>query len=88
MSITLAPERRDPSALPITTGSARLLPAGPALWRVVDRSGRVSGHIALVEDGGGTRYRARRYHSPTRSFRDLGDFWVCEQAIECLTFAR
>lgn len=70
------------------TAPARLLPAGNALWRVLDGRGLVIGHIQEVAQGGDIRFRARRYHAATRAFRDLGDFWSRDQAVECLRFAR
>lgn len=66
----------------------RLDPAAPALWRVVDAAGRIVGHLQALADDAGVRYRARRFHSPTHTFRDLGDFWSADDAIDCLRFAR
>jgi hypothetical protein len=66
----------------------RLAPAAPSLWRVVDTAGRVIGHLQALADDAGVRYRARRFHSTTRAFRDLGDFWSADDAIDCLRFAR
>ncbi|GAA1965442.1 hypothetical protein [Microbacterium deminutum] len=70
-------------------GSAvRITAAGPALWRVVDASGRVIGHLQALVEGGTVRYRARRFHPASRAFRDLGEFWSTADAIDCLRFAR
>jgi hypothetical protein len=66
----------------------RLVRAAPALWRVADPGGRVIGHLEAVAAPGGTRYRARRFHAASRMFRDLGDFWSADDAIDCLRFAR
>ena len=66
----------------------RLIAAAPALWRVIDARGRVIGHIQAHADGAGVRYRARRFHVATRAFRDLGEFWSADDAIDCLRFAR
>jgi len=68
--------------------SVRLAVAAPALWRVIDRSGRVIGHIQALAEGPEVRYRARRFHARSRSFRNLGDFWSAGDAIDCLRFAR
>jgi hypothetical protein len=68
--------------------SVRLTAAAPALWRVIDQSGRVIGHIQALAEGAEVRYRARRFHARSRSFRDLGDFWSAADAIDCLRFAR
>ena len=68
--------------------SVRLAAAAPALWRVIDPTGRVIGHIQALTEGAEVRYRARRFHARSRSFRDLGDFWSAGDAIDCLRFAR
>ena len=66
----------------------RLAPAARALWRVIDHTGLVVGHLQSVADTRGTRYRARRFHPDSRVFRDLGDFWSADDALECLRYAR
>lgn len=71
-----------------TGASARLSPAAPSLWRVIDADGRVIGHVQARADRRGTRFRARRYHPPTRAFRDLGDFWSADDAVDCLRYSR
>ncbi len=68
--------------------SVRLTAAAPALWRVIDGSGRVIGHLQAMAEEAGVRYRARRFHAATRTFRDLGEFWSAGDAIDCLRFAR
>lgn len=66
----------------------RLEPAAPGLWRVRDSAGIVIGHLQAVTELGGTRFRARRFHTGTHSFRDLGDFWSADDAVECLRLGR
>ena len=66
----------------------RLTWAAPALWRVMDASGRVIGHLQASAQRQGVRYRARRFHTASRTFRELGEFWSADDAIECLRFAR
>ncbi|WP_127819540.1 hypothetical protein [Microbacterium sp. CPCC 204701] len=66
----------------------RLASAAPSLWRVLDRSGRVLGHLQAVLDGNGVRFRARRFHPASGAFRNLGDFWSPDDAVDCLRFAR
>jgi len=68
--------------------SVRLAAAAPSLWRVIDPSGRVLGHLQAVPDDRGVRFRARRFHALSRTFRDLGDFWTPDDAVDCLRFAR
>ena len=77
-----------PDAPTLSRAAVVLATAGPALWRVVDPSGRVLGHLQAVADATGVRYRARRFHAPTRAFRDLGDFCTADDAVDCLRFAR
>lgn len=66
----------------------RLLDAAPSLWRVVDRSGRVIGHLQAITQGGGIRYRARRFQAASRAFLELGEFWSASDALDCVRFAR
>lgn len=66
----------------------RLITAAPALWRVVDRNGRVIGHLQAVAERRGVRYRARRFHAASRSFRDIGEFWSADDAVECVRLER
>jgi hypothetical protein len=66
----------------------RLAAAAPALWRVIDPSGRVIGHLQALAEGPSVRYRARRFHPASRAFRELGEFWSIEDAIDCVRFAR
>ncbi len=68
--------------------SVRLVAAAPGLWRIVDRSGRVIGHLQAVTHGDDIRFRARRFHTPSRAFRDLGEFWSADDAVECVRLAR
>ena len=68
--------------------SMRLVTAAPSLWRVVEPGGRVIGHLQEVAQAGAIRFRARRYSPAARVFRDLGDFWNADDAVECLAFAR
>jgi len=73
---------------PTRASNVRLVAAGPLLWRIVDRGGRVIGHLQTVRDGSGIRYRARRFHAPSRGFHDLGEFWSVDDAVECVMFTR
>jgi hypothetical protein len=66
----------------------RLAAAAPSLWRLLDRGGRVVGHMQVVDSARGPRYRARRFHAPSRAFRELGEFWSADDAVECVAFSR
>lgn len=70
------------------SSAVRLAPAAPSLWRVLDGSGRVLGHLQAVSHSGDVRFRARRFHPASGAFRDLGDFWSADDAVDCLRFAR
>jgi hypothetical protein len=65
----------------------RLAPAAPSLWRVLDPSGRIIGHLQSIVDHAGVRYRARRFRIASRSFVDVGDFWSADDAVACLRLA-
>lgn len=62
----------------------RLIAVAPGRWRVVDRAGRAIGHLEASFTPDGLRYNARRYHAPSRGFRDLGAFWSAADAVDCL----
>jgi hypothetical protein len=65
-----------------------LVAAAPSLWRVLRPDGRVIGHVQQVAQPDGVRFRARRFHAASHEFRDLGDFWTADDAVECLRFTR
>jgi hypothetical protein len=52
------------------------------LWRVVDRTGAVLGHIERQAQSDGERYLARRIVMSTRRI-DLGAFWRIDDAADC-----
>lgn len=83
--ITRLPSAEEPTLPPGIP--VRLDAAAPSLWRVMDRRGLVIGHIQAIASGEGLRFRARRFHPPSRAFRDLGEFWRAADAVECLRFA-
>jgi hypothetical protein len=51
---------------------------------VLDSSGLAIGHLQVVAHPLGLRYRARRFHTATGRFRDLGDFWSADEAVASL----
>lgn len=87
--MTTVIEARSSGAPALTSNSrVRLVAAGPSLWRVLDSAGIVIGHLQQVAHTGGVRFRARRFHTPSRVFRDIGEFWRADEAVECLRLAR
>ena len=74
-------------SIPSRLGVA-LVPVATGRWRVIDQKGRVIGHLDAVSTASGTRYGARRYHVPSRSFRELGEFWSAADAVDCLRLSR
>lgn len=58
--------------------------AAADLWRVLDSAGVAIGHLQVVTHPLGLRYRARRFHTATGRFRDLGDFWSADDAVASL----
>ncbi len=57
-------------------------------WRVRERSGLIRGHIEARPSPAGTRYRAVRFHTPSRGFRAMGEFWSLDEALECVRLSR
>lgn len=66
----------------------RLVRAGADLWRVLDARGHPLGHLRIVADPLGLRYRAERLHLATGRFRVLGEFWRADDAVETLRYLR
>lgn len=90
MSTMTASPLDDTADVPAAARSVRFhaTAAGPGLWRLTDVRGLVVGHLRRVPAPHGDRFRVERYHPGSRSFRVLGEFWSCAQAVECLRFAR
>jgi hypothetical protein len=65
----------------------RLLPVATGLWRVVDGDGRALGHLRRLVEPEGERLRALRFHAATRTFRDVGDFWTTQDAVDALRYS-
>ncbi|KQQ69130.1 MULTISPECIES: hypothetical protein [Microbacterium] len=81
--ITSLPEV--PYATPrLSSPKEHLVRASAHLWRVQDVRGRVLGHLRLLPDPLGMRYRAERLHLATASFRLVGDFWRADDAVAAL----
>lgn len=68
----------------LTSVHEHLVRASPRLWRVQDASGRIIGHLRIVGDPLGVRYRAERLHLATAAFRLVGDFWRADDAVAAL----
>lgn len=87
MTLTLTASPIEPPTVAPRLG-VHLVPAAPGLWRVSNMHGHVIGHLQVMCSGSGVGYRARRFHAASRAFRDLGEFWSADEALECLVFAR
>ncbi|MFK3679236.1 hypothetical protein ACI2IP_16045 [Microbacterium sp. NPDC090218] len=74
-----------PYATPrLSSPREHLVRAADHLWRVQDRREHVLGHLRIVADPLGLRYRAERLHLATGSFRVLGEFWSVDDAVATL----
>lgn len=68
----------------LTSSREHLVRASAHLWRVQNDAGRVLGHLRVITDPLGLRYRAERLHLPTAAFRLVGDFWRPDDAVASL----
>lgn len=57
------------------------------MWRVSTGSGAVVGHIELVDDPRGERFRARLLRAGMPAGAQLGEFWSVDDAIEVFRVA-
>ncbi|WAA67828.1 hypothetical protein [Microbacterium oxydans] len=81
--ITSLPEI--PIATPrLSSAREHLVRAADHLWRVQDRREHVLGHLRVVSDPLGLRYRAERLHLATGAFRVIGEFWRVDDAVAAL----
>lgn len=81
----LAPTPEVPYAAPrLISKRERLVRASDHLWRVQDAAGRILGHLRIVADPLGLRYRAERLHVATGTFRLVGSFWQPDDAVQAL----
>jgi hypothetical protein len=78
-----------PYAAPrLTSNREKLVRAADHLWRVQDSGGRILGHLRIVADPLGLRYRAERLHLASGSFRIIGEFWRADDAVQALRYLR
>ncbi|MBT2485835.1 MULTISPECIES: hypothetical protein [unclassified Microbacterium] len=77
-----------PYATPrLSSPREHLVRAADHLWRVQDRTERVLGHLRIVADPLGLRYRAERLHLATGTFRLVGEFWRPDDAVAALRYS-
>ena len=63
----------------------RVTPAGARLWRVIALpDGRVIGHLRAVGEKTNLKWSAQRFSVASRAFRDLGEFWSADDAVQAL----
>jgi hypothetical protein len=70
----------------LRSATERLERAGDHLWRVVDARGGIRGHLRVVVDPLGIRYRAERLHLASGGFRLVGEFWDADDAVAALRY--
>ncbi|MFE6733727.1 hypothetical protein [Microbacterium sp. NPDC057650] len=70
----------------IRRGRESLQRAGDRLWRVIDEKGGIRGHLRVVADPLGIRYRAERLQTTTGVFLLVGEFWDADDAVSALRF--
>lgn len=74
-----------PLATPrLASSREHLVRAADHLWRVQDQREHVLGHLRIVADPLGLRYRAERLHLATGTFRLVGEFWRVDDAVAAL----
>ncbi|UWF78508.1 hypothetical protein [Microbacterium neungamense] len=71
---------------PALRGPEHLERAADHLWRVVDERGSIRGHLRVVADPLGIRYRAERLHLASGTFRLVGEFWQADDAVAALRY--
>lgn len=71
---------------PVVHGRERLIRAGAALWRVTDTNGSIRGHLRVIVDAVGVRYRAERLHRASGTFTLIGEFWCADDAVAALRY--
>ena len=82
LSATARPSTIAHSVGPARSSGPSLVAVRDGLWRVVDSSGAVLGHIEREAHADGERYLAKRLVMPTRRI-DLGAFWRIDDATDC-----
>ena len=81
----IAPLPAVPFAAPaLSSPREHLVRAGDHLWRVQDRAERILGHLRVVADPLGLRYRAERLSLASHAFRVVGEFWAPDDAVAAL----
>lgn len=61
-----------------------LIKVSDNLWRVCSADARIIGHLRVIEHPLGTRYRAERLNLHSGTFRNIGEFWNADDAVESL----
>ncbi|WP_336631227.1 MULTISPECIES: DNA mismatch repair protein [unclassified Microbacterium] len=76
-----------PTPHPIVRG-VTLRAVSATRWRVLDRTGRVVGHLRAEDRAEGVRFHAERFDVAAARLRHLGAFWTAREAVECLRYLR
>lgn len=70
----------------LRSASEHLERAGDRLWRVRDSRNGIRGHLRIVADPLGIRYRAERLQRSTGAFLLVGEFWEADDAVAALRY--
>jgi len=81
---TIQPADAPRTAPELTSAREHLVRAADHLWRVHDARDRILGHLRVIADPLGLRYRAERLHLTSGTFRLVGVFWRADDAVQAL----
>ncbi|MFT4052357.1 MAG: DNA mismatch repair protein [Microbacterium sp.] len=56
--------------------------------RLLDRAGRILGHVRTEPTNAGARFHAEHFDPARRRLREVGAFWSLDEAVECLRYLR
>ena len=73
---------------PPSVRGVALRPISKTRWRVLDRTGRVLGHLRAERGTEGVRFHAERFDLAGARLRHLGAFWTAREAVDCLRYLR
>ncbi|MEO7147268.1 MAG: hypothetical protein ABIW81_08035 [Terrimesophilobacter sp.] len=78
--------RREMSGAQTLRRGISVVPLHDELWRVTRADGEVLGYVESYLEPSGHRYRAKRLIAARKQFRNFGEFWNFDDAVDCLRF--